>query len=90
MMKKVQKVALLDRDKRVIGEVFDAPENGYEIKIAGTFTANGDPVNVSKYKISRSKRNLEKAKYEQPVSMVNTKYGPVWTFHCVEDNQVVY
>ena len=84
------KAALLDRDRKVIGEVFDAPEREHEIRIAGTFTANGDPVNVKTYKISRSKRNLDKAIYEQPVSKVETKHGPVWTFHCVEESNIVY
>jgi len=84
------KAALLDRDSKVIGEVYDAPEKGNTIEIAGCFTADGDPVNVRKYKISRSKRNMHKAEFEQPVSVVNTKYGKVWTFHCVENDQVVY
>ena len=78
--------ALLSRDGKVIGEVYDAPAKGNDIKIAGAFTAGGDPVNVSLYRISRSKRNLAKAEYEQPVS----KIGSVWTFHCVENDQVVY
>ena len=73
------KAALLDRFNNVIGEVFDAPEKGYSIDIAGAFTIDGDPVNVSSYKISRSKVNMEKAEYEQPVS----KVGDVWTFYGV-------
>ena len=85
------KAALLDRDKKVIGEVFDAPETGHKIQIAGAFTINGDPVNVKTYKISRSKKNLEKARYEQPISKVQVrKDWPVWTFRCVENNTVVF
>lgn len=80
------RAALLDRNNKVIGEVFDAPETGNKIPVAGAFTANGDPVNVRNYKISRSKKNLEKAAYEQPVSKVKD----VWTFHAIEDNEVVY
>ncbi len=80
------KAALLDRNDKVIGEVFDAPEKGNRIDIAGCFTANGDPVNVKSYKISRSKKNLQKAEFEQPVS----KVGQVWTFRCVENDTVVY
>ena len=84
------KAALLDQNKKVIGEVFDAPEEGNSIEIAGLFTINGDAVNVQKYKISRSKKNLEKAIYEQPVSKKETNHSAVWTFHCVENDQVVY
>jgi len=86
MKEKIEKAALLDRDDNVIGQVFDAPEKGNTIEIAGCFTANGDPVNVKVHKISRSKKNMQKAEYEQPVS----KVGEVWTFHCVENDQVVY
>lgn len=79
------KAALLDRDNQVIGEVFDAPQKGHTVEIAGCFTADGDAVNVKTYKISRSKRNMEKARYEQPVS----KVGSYYTFHCVENDTVV-
>jgi hypothetical protein len=84
------KAALLDKAGKVIGEVFDAPEKENEIEVAGAFTSEGDAVNVKTHKISRSKKNLEKAVYEQPVSKVETKHGPVWTFHCVENNTVLY
>ena len=80
------RAAILDRDGDVIGRVDEAPATGYSIKIAGTFTASGDPVNVREYRISRSKRNLEKAAFEQPV----IKVGDVWTFHAVENDQVLY
>lgn len=80
------KAALLDINDKVIGEVFDAPEKGHSLDIAGSFTVNGDPVNVKSYKISRSKKNLEKAQYAQPVS----KVGDVWTFRAVENDKVVY
>ncbi len=80
------RAALIDKNENVIGEVFDAPAKGNSIEIAGAFTASGNPVNVSEYKISRSKKNLAKAVYEQPVS----KVGDVWTFHCVENDKVVY
>lgn len=72
------KAALLDRDGDVIGEVFEAPEKGNSIEVAGAFTISGDPVNVKTFKISRSKKNLDKAAYCQPVS----KTGNVWTFYC--------
>jgi len=71
--------ALLDEFGNVIGEVFNAPQNTKSIKLAGAFTIDGDPVNVTEYKISHSKKNIEKARYEQPVS----KKGEVWTFHAV-------
>ena len=84
------KAALLDSNNAVIGEVFDAPETGHRIDVAGAFTAGGDAVNVKSHKISRSKRNLARARYEQPVSRIDTKHGPVWTFRCVENNNVTY
>ena len=80
------KAALLDSNNDVIGEVFDAPETGYSIEIAGDFTVNGDPVNVQTMKISRSARNMKKAAYEQPIS----KIGSVYTFACVEDGRACY
>lgn len=84
------KAALLDNKGKVVGEVFDAPESGSYIPIAGAFTVDNDPVNITKYKISRSVKNLEKAQYEQPVSLVNCKHGKVWTFHAVVNDTVVY
>jgi len=66
--------ALLDSNNKVIGEVFDAPRFGNSIDVAGCFTAEGKPVNVKSYKISRSKVNLEKARYEQPVYRINSIY----------------
>tara|TARA_R110000851_G_scaffold325616_1_gene493739 strand:+ start:493 stop:738 length:246 start_codon:yes stop_codon:yes gene_type:complete len=78
--------ALLDNNDKVIGEVFDAPERGYLIEVAGCFTASGDPVNVRNYSISRSKVNMHKAQFEQPV----TKVGNVYTFNAVFNNEVVY
>jgi hypothetical protein len=77
------KAALLDRNNKVIGEVFDAPEVGNTIEIAGAFTINGDAVNVKTYKISRSLKNLKKAQFEQPVCKKETNHSPVWTFHSV-------
>ena len=74
------KAALLDKVGTVIGEVLEAPEKGNSIEIAGAFTSDGSPVNVSTYKISRSKVNLAKAVYEQPVSKVDSKYGEIYTF----------
>lgn len=84
----IMKAALINRDGKVVGEVFDAPEIGNTIDIAGAFTISGDAVNVKTWKISRSKRNMEKATFEQSVSKVETNHSPVWTFHCVE--KVVY
>lgn len=79
------KAALLD-NKKVIGEVFEAPGKGYEIEVAGAFDINDYPVNRRIYKISRSKRNLEKARYQQPVSKVQVEADwAVWTFHPVKD-----
>ena len=75
-MKKQQYAALLDRNNDVIGLVCDAPEKGNTITVAGTFTISGDPVNCREYKISRSKKNMKKADFEQPLS----KVGNVWTF----------
>ena len=72
----VSRAALLDRTGKVIGEVFDPPGSGYFIEVAGCFAANDYPVNISKYRISRSKKNLDKALYEQPV----TKHGRVYAF----------
>ena len=83
---KYSKAAILDRNGRVIGEVFDAPEKSNTIEIAGCFTLTGDPVNVQTYKISRSRKNLQKARFEQPVS----KVGNFWSFHAVENDEVVY
>jgi hypothetical protein len=80
------KAALLGEDETVIGEVFDAPEKGNTIEVAGAFTNRGGPVNVETFTISRSKRNMKKAQFEQPV----TKVGDVWTFNPVEDDRVVY
>ena len=79
------KAALLDRNNRVIGDVYDAPESGHWIDIAGAFTADGDPVNVRSYRISRSKRNLEKARFEQVISKVNG----VWVFCDFDDDHVM-
>ena len=81
------RAALIDDRNRVIGEVFDSPETGNTIRIAGCFDADGFPINVSIYRISRSKRNVEKAKYERPVSLSKTG---VYTFECVENGDVVY
>jgi len=61
------RVALLDDNQKVIGEVFDAPQTGNRIAVAGAFTASGDAVNVRFYSISRSKANLAKAKTAQAV-----------------------
>ena len=77
----MSRVALLNRDNKVIGEVFNAPLSGNTIEIAGCFTESGDAVNVKSYKISRSAVNLKKASFEQPVSKRETNHAPVWTFH---------
>lgn len=70
------KAALLDRNGKVIGEVFDAPERGNSIRVAGGFTSENVAINIKVYKISRSVKNLKKAQYEQPLS----KIGDLWTF----------
>jgi hypothetical protein len=78
--------ALLDSNNKVIGEVYDAPQFGNSIEVAGCFTADGKAVNVKSYKISRSKVNLKKAECEQPLSLTATCY----TFHAVSNGKVVY
>lgn len=84
------KAALLNSNGKVIGEVFEAPSAGNSIEVAGAFTIDGSPVNVRTYKISRSKANLKKAEYEQPLSKITSPYGDVYTFYCAEDNEVQY
>ena len=69
--------ALLNSKGIVIGEVFGSPATGNTIEVAGAFTADGDPVNVKTYKISRSKANLAKAEKKQPLM----PKGDVWTFY---------
>jgi len=77
------RAALLDSRDKVIGEVFDAPITGNTIKIAGAYTVDGTPVNVKTFRISRSKRNLEKAQFEQPVYL--DKNG-CYTFGTIDEN----
>ena len=79
------KAALINKNGHVVGEVFDAPETGNTIEIAGVFTITGDAVNVREWKISRSIKNMKKATFEQSVRKVETNHSPVWTFHCQED-----
>ena len=86
---KTKKAALIEKG-RVIGEVYDAPEAGITIKIAETFTSDGTPANIKLYKISRSKKNLLMAAFEQPISKIETKNGTFWTFLCVDNNTIVY
>ena len=74
------KAALLDSSNKVIGEVFHAPLSDW-IKVAGCLTVNGDPVNIKSYKISRSKKNLHAAMYEQPLT--ETKVKGVFTFNFI-------
>lgn len=71
----MSRAALLDKGGQVIGEVVCAPPGNY-IEVAGAFTASGDPVNVRSHKISRSKRNLARARFESPV----VRRGSVYTF----------
>jgi len=72
--------ALVSRDNDVIGEVRHAPKSGRTIDVAGAFTIGGDAVNVRRFKISRSKRNLEKAKSQPAVIRVETNHSPVYVF----------
>jgi hypothetical protein len=74
--------AILDRDGGVIGHTYEAPARGYEIKIAGTFTASDDPVNVRVYKISRSKANLadERANYNDVAMRTGIEGVYRWIF----------
>jgi len=73
------RAALLNQKGQVIGEIFEAPEKGNTVEIALFITSDGVVINKKAYKISRSKKNLEKASYEPPIS----KYGDVYTFHYV-------
>ncbi|MGL4518025.1 MAG: hypothetical protein ACRCUH_15200 [Shewanella sp.] len=82
----MNKAALINKNGEVIGEVFDAPETGNVITLAGCFTSKGEAYNCKKMLISRSKRNLAKAVFEQPV----TKVGEYYTFYNVEDDEVKY
>ena len=75
------KAALLDQSKNVIGLILDAPEKGYTVLLAGHFTIHGDPVNVRTRKISRSKKNIEKAEYTQTLDKVTIKGFDYFTFH---------
>jgi hypothetical protein len=77
--------ALLDQWGDVVAEVRDAPA-GNTIDIAGARTADGDPINVRTHKISRSQRNLKKAREIQlwGPSYVS-KAGEVFSFEEVED-----
>ena len=74
------KAALLDSSNKVIGEAFNAPL-GNTIEVAGCLTVDGDPVNTKSYKISRSKKNLNAAMYEQPLT--ETKVKGVFTFNFI-------
>ena len=77
--------ALLDQWDDVIAEVSDAPA-GNTIEIAGGFTADGDPVNVRTYKISRSKKNLERAREIQLFGPhYVSKVGEVFSFESVAE-----
>ena len=80
------RAALLDVSGDVIGDVFDAPEKGNTIEVAELLDSNGNVLRVKKYRISRSKKNMTKALCEQPLS----KHKNVWTFHCVDNNQVMH
>jgi len=73
------RAALLNQKGQVIGEIFEAPEKGNTVEIALFITSDGVVINKKEYAISRSKKNLDKASYEQPIS----KYGDVYTFHYV-------
>ena len=79
----MSRAALLDRNNRVIGEVFYPPKTGNIISVAGAITINGDAVNCIDYKISRAKANLIKAEREQAVVQVGTEQ--IWTFHYMDD-----
>lgn len=83
------KAALLDQNKNVIGLILDAPEKGYTVELAGHFTINGDPVNVRTRKISRSKKNIEKAEYTQPIDKVIIKGFTYYTFHDVTSFEII-
>jgi len=77
------RAALLDRNNRVIGEVYYPPKHGNIISVAGSITIGGDAVDCIDYKISRSKANLVKAEFEQPLVQVGTEQ--IWTFHYMGD-----
>jgi len=74
------KSALLNNKGEVIGEVFAAPYSGNYIEVAGEFDTDGTPRNIQYYKISRSKKNLEKALTTKPL----IRKGEVWAYHNLE------
>jgi hypothetical protein len=76
----MKKAALLDSNNNVIGEVLDAPERQNFVEVAASFTSDGYPINVRAYKISRSKENMEKAKFEDLVFKRECKHGDVYEF----------
>jgi hypothetical protein len=78
--------ALLNQCGDVIAEVTNAPA-GNTIEITGGFTADGDPVNVQTYKISRSKKNLEIAgEIEANGSNYVSKVGEAFVLRSWADN----
>lgn len=78
--------ALLNQCGDVIAEVTNAPA-GNTIEIAGGFTADGDPVNVQTFKISRSKKNLETARWiEANGSKYVSKVGEAFVLRSLAHN----
>lgn len=65
----------------VIGYLIVTDNTIKNVEIAGCFTIDGTPVNVTTHKISYEKRKCEKASYTQPISL--HKSG-VYTFHFVD------
>lgn len=82
--------AVLDQNGKVIGEAYDVPESVKYIDVLAQTTIDGTPVNVRRFKTSVSKKNLEKASYEQPLSLYYFKQQFFWTFHCVKNNKIIY
>ena len=87
-----ERVAVLDSEGQVVGEAYDVPEDFKNIIVAGAFTTDEGqtPINLMSLKVSRSKRNLSKARYRQPLSVVKKSYGDYWTFKYVKNNIVFY
>jgi len=52
--------AILDQFNEVVFTA-DVPKGIREVEVAGTTDANGYPINVKTFKVSRSKKNLAKA-----------------------------
>lgn len=71
--------AVIGKSGGAIGYILSVDDRGEKgvIEVAGVYTIDGSAINVKIYKISRSKANIAKALYSQPVSIKSGYY----TFH---------